>query len=81
MVDVDAFVTLQAQTNVLLLGISKMLDVRHMGINRVQNSFIICEHCVEPYPSDKCGSNPEVMNYINNKNHQGNSYLNTYIPS
>lgn len=47
----------------------------------VQNHFLICENCGEPYTSNTYGSNLKVMNYIKNPNHQCNPYSNIYHPS
>lgn len=51
MVYVDAFTILQAQTNVLLLGLSKKIDYELVGINMVQNPFLVCEHYGELHAS------------------------------
>lgn len=69
MVDMDAFITLPAQTNKFLLGLSNKFDVAPVGINIVQNHFLVIEHCGESHASNTCGSNPEIMNYINNQYH------------
>lgn len=52
-----------------------------MLINIVQNASLICEHYRETHPSDKCGGIPEVVNYFNSQNHQGNPYSKNYYPS
>lgn len=76
MVDANAFTTLQ--TNALLLRLSKKLDTTSIRIIREQNPFLVCMRYGETNASDTYGSNPKVVNYMNNQNHQGNYYSNAY---
>lgn len=78
MVYVYAFIILQAQTNALLLGISKKFDDAPVWMNMVQLVFLICEDCVDLHANNTCGSNSKVFGHINDQNYQGNSYLSTY---
>lgn len=77
-VNITTLTTLQTQTNAILLGLSKKLDVRTVGVNMVQSPYLICDICSESHGSDACMYNLELVNFVEKYNWHRNPYSNTY---
>lgn len=55
--EIDALITLIAQVTVQVAALSKKFDT--LGVQAVQNSFIVCEMCGDGHSGDQCLYNSE----------------------